>query len=47
MPNAWTIDISRIVKGFNPKLVLPGHEIELGHTVWTGSPSGVMINIWN
>jgi len=34
MPTAWTTDIFRIVKGFDPKLVLPGHELELGHTVW-------------
>ena len=38
MPNAWTTDIFRIVKGFNPALVLPGHELELGHTVWDRLP---------
>ncbi len=38
MPNAWTTDIFRIVKGFNPALVIPGHEIELGHTVWDRLP---------
>ena len=38
MPIAWTTDIFRIVKGFNPKLVLPGHELELGHTVWDRLP---------
>lgn len=38
MPNAWTTDIFRIVKGFNPALVVPGHEIELGHTVWDRLP---------
>jgi glyoxylase-like metal-dependent hydrolase (beta-lactamase superfamily II) len=38
MPAAWTTDILRIVKGFNPKLVLPGHELELGHTVWDRLP---------
>ena len=38
MTNAWTTDILRIAKGFNPKLVLPGHEIELGHTVWDRLP---------
>jgi len=38
MPNAWTMDISRIVRGFDPKLVLPGHELELGHTVWDRLP---------
>jgi L-ascorbate metabolism protein UlaG (beta-lactamase superfamily) len=38
MPNAWTMDISRIARGFDPKLVLPGHELELGHTVWDRLP---------
>jgi hypothetical protein len=38
MPAAWTTDIMRIVKGFNPKLVLPGHELEIGHTVWDRLP---------
>ena len=38
MPIAWTMDIFRIVKGFNPELVLPGHELELGHTVWDRLP---------
>lgn len=31
MTNCWTNDILRMVQGFNPKLVLPGHENELGH----------------
>ena len=38
MPNAWTMDILRVAKGFNPKLVMPGHEIEMGHTVWDRLP---------
>jgi len=38
MTNAWTMDIFRMVKGFNPKLVMPGHEIEMGHTVWDRLP---------
>ncbi|MDP4284338.1 MAG: MBL fold metallo-hydrolase [Bacteroidota bacterium] len=38
MTNAWTTDIFRVVRGFNPELVLPGHEIELGHTVWDRLP---------
>ena len=38
MPNAWTMDIFRIVKGFNPAMVLPGHEIEMGHPVWDRLP---------
>lgn len=31
MPACWTNEIHRIVRGFNPRLVLPGHENELGH----------------
>lgn len=38
MTNAWTTDIMRMVKGFNPELVMPGHEIEMGHTVWDRLP---------
>lgn len=33
MPNCWTNEIYRIVQGFDPKLVLPGHELELGHSI--------------
>ncbi len=33
MPPCWTNELFRIVKGFNPALVLPGHENELGHPV--------------
>lgn len=38
IPAAWTTDIFSIVKGFDPKLVMPGHELELGHTVWDRLP---------
>ncbi len=33
MPPCWTNEIYRIVKGFDPQLVIPGHENELGHPV--------------
>ncbi len=33
MPNCWTSDIVRVVKGFNPALVITGHENEMGHTI--------------
>ena len=33
MPPCWTNEIYRIVKGFDPKLVIPGHENELGHSI--------------
>jgi L-ascorbate metabolism protein UlaG (beta-lactamase superfamily) len=33
LPNCWTNELFRIVKGFNPELVIPGHENELGHPI--------------
>ncbi|MCP4708573.1 MAG: MBL fold metallo-hydrolase [Planctomycetes bacterium] len=33
MPNCWTTDISRMVRGFDPKLIITGHENEMGHTI--------------
>jgi L-ascorbate metabolism protein UlaG (beta-lactamase superfamily) len=38
MTNCWCNDIFRDVRGFDPKLVLPGHENELGHPVWDRVP---------
>ena len=32
-PNCWTPDIHRMVKGFDPELVISGHENEMGHTI--------------
>ncbi len=32
-PNCWTPDIHRMVKGFDPELVITGHENEMGHTI--------------
>jgi L-ascorbate metabolism protein UlaG (beta-lactamase superfamily) len=31
MTNNWTMDMARMAKGFNPKLVLLGHQNEMGH----------------
>lgn len=33
MPNCWTTDIVRVTKGFNPALIITGHENEMGHTI--------------
>ena len=33
LPNCWTTDIKRMARGVNPKLILTGHENEMGHTV--------------
>lgn len=32
-PNCWTPDITRVVRGITPQLVITGHENELGHTI--------------
>jgi L-ascorbate metabolism protein UlaG (beta-lactamase superfamily) len=33
LPNCWATDIQRLARGVNPKLILTGHENEMGHTV--------------
>jgi L-ascorbate metabolism protein UlaG (beta-lactamase superfamily) len=33
LPNCWTTDIARAVRGFDPELVITGHENEMGHTI--------------
>ena len=33
MPNCWTGEIVRVAKGFNPRLIITGHENEMGHTI--------------
>ncbi len=33
LTNCWTADIKRAVKGFDPELVITGHENELNHSV--------------
>ena len=38
MTNCWTDDIYRFTRGFNPRLVIPGHENELGHPIWDRVP---------
>jgi len=44
MPNCWTSNPARLTKGFRPKLVITGHENEMGHTIdhrepfWLNTP---------
>ena len=38
LPNDWAYDIARMVRGFNPSLVIPGHANELGHPVEKRQP---------
>lgn len=33
MPNCWTTDIAGVAKGFNPAIIITGHENEMGHTI--------------
>ena len=33
LPNCWTTDIVRAVDGFDPAVVITGHENEMGHTI--------------
>ena len=33
MPNCWTTDIGRAARGFDPELIITGHENELGHSI--------------
>ena len=31
LPNVWTDDLSRMIRGVRPRVLIPGHENELGH----------------
>ncbi len=33
LPNCWTTDPDRLIAGVRPKLIIPGHENEMGHTI--------------
>lgn len=33
LPNCWTHHLDRMVRGIDPRLVVTGHENEMGHTV--------------
>ncbi len=38
MTNCWMNDPMRYIRGFDPRLVLMGHEIEMGHESWDRMP---------
>jgi L-ascorbate metabolism protein UlaG (beta-lactamase superfamily) len=38
MTNCWLDDLYRFTRGFDPELVVPGHENELGHSVFDRVP---------
>lgn len=58
MPNCWTADMPRMIKGLKPALVIPGHENEMGHGIdsriphWRtyaaaeGATAPVMVMAW-
>ena len=33
LPNSWVPDLLRLVAAYNPRLIIPGHENELGHDI--------------
>ncbi|MBC7926432.1 MAG: hypothetical protein H7039_12315 [Bryobacteraceae bacterium] len=33
LPNCWTMEIQRMVRGINPRFIMTGHENEMAHTV--------------
>ena len=58
MPNCWTTDIIRMIQGMRPRVVITGHENELGHSIdhreayWRtyerleGSPAPCVLMAW-
>lgn len=38
LPPCWTNEIYRIVKGFDPKVVIPEHENKLGYSIYDWVP---------
>jgi L-ascorbate metabolism protein UlaG (beta-lactamase superfamily) len=46
MVNTWTADPDRLVKGLNPKLILPGHVNEMDHTILGRIPFWKSYKFW-
>lgn len=47
IPNCWTTDPVRTSKGYNPKLIIPAHENELGHTIDHREAYALNYSRWN
>lgn len=47
VPNCWTTDPQRTAKGYNPKLIIPSHENELGHTIDHREAYALDYSRWN
>ncbi len=46
MVNTWTADPDRLVKGLNPKVILPGHVNEMDHTILGRVPYWKSYKVW-
>jgi L-ascorbate metabolism protein UlaG (beta-lactamase superfamily) len=46
-PNTWTTDPQRVSKGFAPKLIIPVHENELGHSIDHREAYALNYSRWN
>lgn len=46
MPNCWTTGPPRATRGYNPELILPGHENELGHSIDHREAYGLDYSRW-
>jgi L-ascorbate metabolism protein UlaG (beta-lactamase superfamily) len=46
-PNCWTSNPARLAKGFRPKLIITGHENEMGHTIDHREPFWLNANRWS
>jgi L-ascorbate metabolism protein UlaG (beta-lactamase superfamily) len=47
IPNCWTPDPLRVAKGYDPRLIIPAHENELGHTVDHREAYALDYSRWN
>jgi L-ascorbate metabolism protein UlaG (beta-lactamase superfamily) len=47
IPNCWTTNPLRTSKGYNPKLIIPAHENELGHTIDHREAYALNYSRWN
>jgi L-ascorbate metabolism protein UlaG (beta-lactamase superfamily) len=46
LPNCWTTDPSRSARGYNPELIIPSHENELGHIIDHREAYGLDYSRW-
>ena len=47
IPNCWTTDPKRSAEGYNPKLIIPAHENELGHSIDHREAYALNYSRWN